>query len=247
MTKTTNSLVGEYTAKESEQIFASFPERSKKKLNRVFNAFKISYPDHEKLLKEKSSSKAGTSRASERIAKLKETVKDTPSPLHRENLTSKLPKTPSIAKALKVLREMKQKLPASKESVEVSAAPLSFSSSDTGSSSGEPYVPSLPQDEMVFEAATPVTPGVPDDQPLGAQDKKGEAGGASEAQPEKPAPENINVDALGINWDRDTLRKISEANVPSAVGDKLKDAPFGALFDEAENNLTKVKLLSCFE
>ena len=84
--KATKSLVGEYTAEESEQIFASFPERNKKKLNRVFDAFKVSYPDYEKLHKEKSPSKAGTNRASERIAKQKEIVKDTPSPLRKENL-----------------------------------------------------------------------------------------------------------------------------------------------------------------
>jgi len=242
--KTTNSLVGEYTAKESEQIFASFPERSKKKLNRVFDAFKVSYADHENLHEKRSPPKAGTSRASERIAKLKEAAKDTPSPLCKEDLTSRLPKTPSIAKALKVLKEMKQKLPASKESI--STAPLSFSSSDT-ESSDEPYIPALPRDERVFEAATPVSPGTFDEQPLGTQHKeKGDAGDTSEAHPEMPASEDINVDALGINWDQGLLRSISEATVPPFLEDKLKETSFDEIFDESKKNLTKVKILICF-
>ena len=123
----------------------------------------------------------------------------------RRTIFSKQPKTPSITKALKVLEKMKQKLPTSKETVEeVNTAPLSFSDSDAGSSSGEPYVPYLPQEEMVFEAATPVTPVIPEDQPLGTQDKdEGNADNAFEAQPvKKPATEDVNVDALGINWDR---------------------------------------------
>ena len=149
---------------------------------------------------------------------------------------------------LSALFLMKQKLPISKESVEVSVAPLSFSNSDTGSSSGEPYIASLLQDDMVFEAATPVTPGIRDDQPLGAQDEvKGSAGNIPEAQPKKPAFEDINVDALGINWDRNLLRSISEATVPPLLEDKLKETSFDDIFNESKKNLTKVKFLICFE
>ena len=102
---------------------------------------------------------------------------------------------------------------------------------------------------MAFEAATPVTPGIPEGQPLGTQDEEeGNVGNDFEAQPvEEPAAEGINIDALGIKWDQDMLRNISEAVVPPHVEDKLKDAPFGSLFDETEKNLTKVSLLICFE
>ena len=95
---------------------------------------------------------------------------------------------------------------------------------------------------MVFEAATPVTPAIPEDQPLGTQDEdKGNADNAAEASAKKPITEGINIDAFGIEWDQDLFRGISEATVPPAVVDKLKDAPFDALFDEAEKNLTNVK------
>ena len=74
--KTTKSLVGEYNVEESEKLFASFPERNMKRLNRVFDAFGVSYPDYtklhiEKIKGKKSPSKAGTSRTSERITKKK--------------------------------------------------------------------------------------------------------------------------------------------------------------------------------
>ena len=111
----------------------------------------------------------------------------------------------------------------------------------------------------MFEVTTPVTPGIPEDQPLGTQDEeKGNTGepyddaakvpGNFKARPvEEPATGGINIDAFGTKWDQDVLRNVSEAIVPPHVEEKLKDAPLGSLFDEAEKNLTKVSLLICFE
>ena len=85
----------------------------------------VSYPDYAKLhiekkKEKKSPSKAGTSRASERIIEKKKPARDTSSPLPEEGLVevkspqhtifSKQPKTPSITKALKVLGRTKRKL-----------------------------------------------------------------------------------------------------------------------------------------
>ena len=112
---------------------------------------------------------------------------------------------------------------------------------------------------MVFEVTTPVTPGIPEDQPLGTQDEdKGNTSepyddaakvpGDSEAKlVDESATRGINTDTFGIEWDEDVLCNISEAIVPPHVEEKLKDAPLGNLFDEAGKNLTKVSFLICFE
>ena len=112
---------------------------------------------------------------------------------------------------------------------------------------------------MAFEVTTSVTPGIPEDQPLGTQgeergntskshDGAAKVSGDSEARPGKePATGGIDTDEFGIEWDQDVLCSVSEAIVPPHVEEKLKDAPLGKLFEDAGKNLTKVSFLICFK
>ena len=49
----TKDIIGNYTASDSRKLFAAFPHREKNKLNRVFDAFRVSYSDYINLDEEK--------------------------------------------------------------------------------------------------------------------------------------------------------------------------------------------------
>jgi len=49
----TKDIVGNFTVSDSKKLFAAFPHREKKRLNRVFDAFGVSYSDYINLEKEK--------------------------------------------------------------------------------------------------------------------------------------------------------------------------------------------------